>query len=157
MKLFPIAVAAALIISPLSAYASYAADGTTVDLTPVWQVVIDYAAIALGAVVSALMAWGLQILNKHTGIVVDAKYRDSLHSAAVTGINAGLARLGGKLPKSVDVKSSLVSEAINWIETTGAPAAVAHFGLSKQDIENLVMSKLQAALGVTDQTTPAAK
>lgn len=69
-----------------------------------------------------------------TGVAVDAKAMETLHSALLTGITAALGR--GLLGQEA------ISAAIGHALARGAPDAIAHYGLTTEGLQTLAESKL---------------
>lgn len=92
---------------------------------------------AAGGVVAFAIGWASLRFTKRTGVEIDAKYRDGLHTALMTIARIALAK---QLTGAVAIK-------IMWdyVSTVGAPDAVKHFGLNLEKIETLAESKLEQA------------
>lgn len=69
------------------------------------------------------------------GIEIEARHREALQSALMTGIAAALSR-GLRGPEAV-------AAAIEHATRAGAPDAIAFFGLGMDDLTRIAQSKLQ--------------
>lgn len=77
----------------------------------------------VGIVVTALIAWVATAIKKQTGIEIEAKHREALHSALMTGARLALAKqLTGA--KAIEVIGGWVIEAV--------PDALDHFGIERK-------------------------
>lgn len=124
---------------------AWAADDTTVSLGGFVNAFIPYIEAALAALATALVAWAAQAAQKFLGIQLDKSSRDALHSAAMTGVNMALSRLGQSAANlTFDAKSAVIAQAIEWVESS-VPDALKHFGLTPDQLQALIESKLGVA------------
>ncbi len=137
----------------LVAIAPAVAADTTVDLTPVYNQIIEVATPLIGGALVALIGWLAAILKKKTGIEIDAKHRDTLHSALMTGVTAALTEVGTKLPGTVDVRSIMIARGISWARQA-AGDAIQHFGVTDDQLETLAAAKVAQVLGTQGVATP---
>lgn len=153
VPVIPAAAGAALIALIAFAAPAWAADDTTVSLGGLVTAIIPYLEAALAALVTALIAWAAQAIQKWLGIQLDQSSRDALHSAAMTGVNMALSRLSQSAANlTFDAKSAVIAQAIEWVESS-VPDALKHFGLTPEQLEALIESKLGIAAAAS---TPAA-
>lgn len=153
-----VCAAPALAADPIAnviAAASPAA-GTTIDLGSAWATIAPILGTALGAVATAIIgvlaAKAQQVLH----VSIEQKYRDSLHSAAETGINLAVSKLGGIVGGyHPDVKNALVAMAVNWT-LRSVPDALKYLGVSQATVETLVESKVEKLLGFSAGTAAVA-
>lgn len=126
---------------------------TVVDFGPLWNYLVPFVIAGVGAFISAVLAWGAARLRKVTGLDIDAAHRDTLKSAIVTGLNMALERVGPDIAKmsSIDVKSRLVAQTLDWVVNVGAKDAVAHFDLKPETISKMILGYIQVA----DPTAPS--
>lgn len=131
-----------------------AAPGTTVTTGTWFSTYVQPGLSTLfGAVVTAAITWAAAALAKFTGVNVEQKYRDSVHSAAMTGINLAMSQLAPKLDNlTIDVKSQVVAHAVQWM-VNSVPDAISHLGVTPDALIALAESKLSALMNA--QTTTA--
>lgn len=116
---------------------------TTVSLKSVVDIALPYIVAALGALLSAALTVATNAIYKWTGFQVEAKHREALHSAAMTAAATIWAKADAKIADmSIDVKSPLVKAGVDWVLTVGAPKAVESFGLTPEQVADLIASKL---------------
>ncbi|MGO4337890.1 hypothetical protein AB4037_23520 [Labrys sp. KB_33_2] len=152
VPIIPTAAGAAVLALIAFVAPAWAADDTTVSIGGFVTALIPYFEAALAALVTALIAWGAQAVQKFLGIQLDKSSRDALHSAAMTGVNMALSRLGQSAANiTFDAKSAVIAQAIEWVESS-VPDALKHFGLTPEQLEALIESKLGIAAAAT---TPA--
>ena len=138
-----------------------AADGTAVDVASLWAQIAPSIAAVLVAGIGVLGGWVLKrlgaVLQRYGDVLhvdLEATYRDSLHSAAETGVNLALSRIGTAIgPIGIDLKSQILAEALRWV-IASVPDAIAYLGLTPDRLGPLVEAKLGALL--TSATAPAA-
>ncbi|MDZ5448974.1 hypothetical protein [Labrys sp. ZIDIC5] len=134
------AVAFVALVAP-----AWAADDTTVSLGGLVTALLPYFEAAVAALLTALIAWAAQAIQKWLGIQLDQSSRDALHSAAMTGVNMALSRLSQSAANlTFDAKSAVIAQAIEWVESS-VPDALKHFGLTPEQLEALIESKLGIA------------
>lgn len=153
-----VALCCALACSLLFAVSpALAAMDTIITGTDFWTLIQPFVVDVGVAVLTVLGGWLFAMIKRKFGLDIDAKNRDALHSAAVTGINLALAKLGTKLQgTSVDVHSAVIASAIQWVEKS-VPDALSHFGVTPATLDDLVVSKLTQVLGSDGTATaPAA-
>lgn len=106
--------------------------------------IIDIVGSVAAAAVTALIGWVAAAFTKRTGIEIEAKHRDALHMAAMTGITIALSKLRGTAGTiGVEIQNQVVREGIQWM-LDSVPEAIKFFGLDKapEKIKALVESKL---------------
>ena len=92
----------------------------------------------IGAILGILLIRAANVARDRWGIEIEARHREALHSALMTGITAAVGkRLQGK---------EAVAEAVSHVLRKGAPDAVDFFGLGIPDLENMVEAKIQQRL-----------
>lgn len=148
----PLAMAFALPAPTLISAASAVPD-TVVSGGPLFQIIEPYLVSGLGAAITALIAWAAALVQKWMGLKIDQAHRDALHSAAMTGVNMALSRLGTTANSlTIDTKSAVIAQAIAWIEKS-VPGAMAHFKLTPDKLGAIVEAKIGALVAATP--TPA--
>lgn len=88
----------------------------------------------IGAILGVLLMRAANTARTRWGIEIEARHREALQSALMTGITAALSRgLSGK---------AAVAAAIEHAAKAGAPDAIEFFGLDLDDLERIAESKL---------------
>ena len=66
----------------------------------IWATVAPYLFTTISAAVIAVLTWLAELFRRWTGIQIEAKHREALHSAAMTGVAAGFNKIGeeGRCP-----------------------------------------------------------
>lgn len=124
------------------------AGDSTVSLAPIVDLIAPYIVSIIGALVAGLLGWLSKRVNDWLGIEIEGRHRETLHSAAVTGLERAVAGLRGRGEEvRFDLRSPVIAEAVDWVLTKGAPDAVARFGLSPADVEAIVSAKLVHVVG----------
>lgn len=102
----------------------------------------------MGTVVTIVSAWGLAIFSKKTGIQIDQAHQQTLQTA-LTNAAGLLVSKGVSAAEGVtfDVRSPEIKQALNYLNSA-APDAIAHFGLSANDL----IEKLLAKIGIVAPT-----
>ncbi|MFG6080996.1 hypothetical protein ACEUZ9_001611 [Paracoccus litorisediminis] len=91
----------------------------------------------IGLVIAAIIAWGTKKAREKWGIEIEARYREALQSALMTGARLALARqLTG---------SAAIQIILDHVRDVGAPDAVRHFDLDAGALTNLAEAKLEQA------------
>ena len=92
--------------------------------------IIEIASVVLVSVV----AYVARMIRQWTGAELDAKAREALHSALLTGVKAAIA--AGKAPDDARAQAAI------YAATMGAPEAVARFGLSQAQLADMASAKV---------------
>jgi hypothetical protein len=119
---------------------------TAVDLSPLLQVLIDYVAGPLAAVMSALLLAILSRYLKKLGLENDEKVRIYLNDALQNGIEFALnkARLSaGGARLTVDLHNETAAVAARYV-LDKVPDAIKHFGITPEKVEELVKARMPA-------------
>lgn len=96
---------------------------------------------AISAVLGVLLIRLTGTAKERWGIEVEARLRETLHSALMTGITGALGRgLSGK---------EAVAAAVSHAVRRGAPDAIARFGLSEGDLADMAVAKLHDVLSAS--------
>ncbi|MFG6083935.1 hypothetical protein ACEUZ9_000170 [Paracoccus litorisediminis] len=89
----------------------------------------------IGLVIAAIIAWGTKKAREKWGVEIEARYREALQSALMTGTRLALARqLTG---------SAAMQVILEHVRDVGAPDAVRHFDLDAGTLTNLAEAKLE--------------
>ncbi len=137
MRMFFAAVAALCLLTG----EAFAQSG--IDLNPVMtSVVMPLAVTVLSGVASAMITWAAAVFARKTGVFIEARDRESLHSAIVSGINLAVAKTGqvAVIPK-VQVNNPFTRIALEYV-LRSVPDAVKRFNLSQARIEQMILAKL---------------
>ena len=120
----------------------------------IWATVAPYLFTTISAAVIAVLTWLAELFRRWTGIQIEAKHREALHSAAMTGVAAAFTKIGEKADTlTIDAKSEIIRDGVDWVFKS-VPDALAHFNVTPQSIATLVESKL-AILLQSKTTEPA--
>jgi hypothetical protein len=131
------------IVSP-----ALAQDNSTTQIAAgsVWGLVAPYLFTAVSAGVVAVLGWLTALFKQWTGIQIEARHREALHSAAMTGVAAAFNRIGQRADMiTLDVRTAVVKEAVDWVFKS-VPDALGYFKLSPETLATLVESKLNLLL-----------
>lgn len=117
-----------------------------VPIRELWSdVAVPILVTLASGIITAAISIAAAYFARLTGIQIEAGQREALHSAAMTGVNLALSRLEAQVGgMTLTTKSRVVDDALGWVVTTGAPAAVKTLGLDAVDVRKLVESKLGA-------------
>lgn len=89
----------------------------------------------IGAILGVLLMRAANTARSRWGIEIEARHREALQSALMTGITAALSRgLRG---------SDAITAAIHHAAKAGAPDAIRFFDLDLEDLKRIAESKLQ--------------
>ena len=125
---------------PVAAIAQELAAGTATarDATFLQELLVAILP-ALGVVISAILLWGASVLQKNTGINIEAKHRDALQSALMNGILFALQK-SGWMPGQPT--GQLLSTARSYVESS-VPDALTKFGIdTATDVGRATLDRL---------------
>jgi hypothetical protein len=101
--------------------------------------------VTMGA--SVVAAWFVKRLadaaQQRTGIEVEAKHREALHSALETALNVGLQKLSQR-GRAAYGASAFLGDSLDYVHRS-VPDAVRHFGVSDRMLGQMLQAKLTAA------------
>ena len=118
-----------------------------------WDIISPLIANTLAVILTGLIGWAATALQRKFNIEIEASYRESLHRAVMTGVNAALARVGGLVePLPPTMKVQVIDEAIEYTKKS-VPDAIRHLDVSPEVLGSLATSKLN--LIDTQQRLPA--
>lgn len=80
----------------------------------------------LGMLVAGAVAWAVKSFTTYTGIQIEAKHREALHSAIMTGIGLALAKYGINA-----TNKQIIAETVTYSQQS-VPDAIKKFGLDKE-------------------------
>lgn len=154
-------IALAVIVIVLLAWAlapvlAFAGDGAPAPagsiVGTVFAEVRPYIVEAISGLVLGAIVWALRLLQRWTGIQIEARHREALHSAAMTGVSMALDELGARADGLAEATRRLViAEGVRYMKKA-VPDALRAFGLDKAEgaltIEAIATAKLgQLAAG----------
>ncbi|WP_201829522.1 hypothetical protein [Microvirga zambiensis] len=108
----------------------------------IYDIISPYVFMLASAAVVGILTWLTNIVKQWTGIQIEAKHREALHSAMMTGVAAALAK--GRLKASevsIDAKSVIIKEAVEWAQRS-VPDALNALGASPSALAELAASKI---------------
>lgn len=153
VDLMIVALAAVMVVAVGSATPAAAAD-TVVSAGPIYDLFQPYLQAVAEAVILALIGWIVALVQRWTGIQIEARHREALHSAAMTGVTHALVRLGVRLDHvTADVHSEIVAQAISWIEAS-VPDAIKALGVSPDTVSMLASAKLGQLIAGAQSSLP---
>ncbi|MFT0861736.1 hypothetical protein [Ancylobacter sp. G4_0304] len=133
-------VAIAWALAPVLALA--AAGDTTVSAAPIVGAIEPLISAALDAVIVVAIGWAAGLIHKWTGIQIEARHREALHSAAMTGVTRVLNALGERAENlTYEARSQVAAQAVGWV-TESVPDAVRYLGATPDKIGAIVSAKL---------------
>lgn len=95
------------------------------------------------AIITAAITWAAAAFTKWSGIQIEAKHREALHSALMTGVRMALERLGAGFGQTA--KTNVALEAIGYVKTS-VPDAIRHLGPDDAHLLAMADAKIQEAL-----------
>jgi len=90
-----------------------------------------------GLLITLLIGWIAKRLRDWTGIQIEARHREALHSALMTGVRYAIER---NLPPA-----AAVDTAVSYAQRIGAPDAIAALGASRDTLGAIARAKMQEA------------
>lgn len=102
--------------------------------------IAPYLPDLIGAAVTALLGYAVTLIKAKTGIEIEAKHRDALHSAMTTGALLALAKLGIGANKA-----ALATAAVDYAKTS-VPDAIKKLSPSDGTLADLAAAKIQSVL-----------
>jgi hypothetical protein len=150
---YVLAAAAALLFLSVPALAQTVPAPSGIDLGTFWTGLLPYVVAAVGAVITFLVGWVLNLARTKLGISIDDSMRASLQTAVTNGAGLLLNQLGNTLTgKRVTTGTPGIDDAVNYV-LKAAPDAIAHFGLTPDAIGQKILALLPQ---VANTTTPPA-
>lgn len=130
---------------------AFAAD-TTISAGPVYAFFEPYLLSAISAAIAGLIGWTATLVQRWTGIQIEARHREALHSAAMTGVTQALARLGTRVDSlQVDIRSDVIAAAVEWVEAS-VPDAIVALGATPEKVEAIATAKLGELIAAATRT-----
>ncbi|MDO6587316.1 hypothetical protein Q4543_17530 [Salipiger sp. 1_MG-2023] len=107
-----------------------------------WTEILDVATPAIvalfGALLTAIINSAAATLKAKTGIEIEARHRDALHAAILSGVNVALSE--GLEP------SELLERGVAYAKRS-VPDAIQHFAPSDDMLRDMVKAKAEQAIG----------
>ncbi len=152
-------VAAALIALVCVSAPAFAQD-TTVNLGGWWGALRPYLQDVIALVVAGVIGALAKLAYTLTGINIEKRHRDALHSAVMTGVSGAMNFIGAKAnDMTIDVRNRVIADAIRWAEKS-VPDAIKALGVTPDALTQLASSKIailaEAPASVPVTTAPAA-
>ncbi|MGD9862549.1 MAG: hypothetical protein AB7S99_04985 [Pseudodonghicola sp.] len=116
-------------------------------LSQLYQLLLPTALSAISTVLGLVLLRLSATAKERWGIEIEARLRETLHSALMTGISMA----ASKGLKGDDA----IKAAVGHVITKGAPAAVDYFGLDLKDLAEMAGGKLHNTLSATLATSVA--
>jgi len=140
----------ACLFLPIAAFAQEVAAGAVIVTEPTFvQQLLTAVLPAVGVVISAVLLYGASLLQKNTGINIEAKHRDALQSALMNGVLFALQRSGWLPGQATD---KVIAAARTYVESS-VPDALKQFGIDtataagKAALDRLLIPKLPVPPG----------
>lgn len=126
---------------------------TGIAVGGIWDSIQPIISNTLAVVVTGAIGWLANMVRLKFGVEIEARHREALHSAALTGINAALAKVGGTVTHlTMTTKNAVIDQAMNWV-IASVPDAIKALGVTPEGVAKLVTAKLNMV--ETAQETPA--
>ena len=125
-----------------------AQEAAKIEIGGLYATIRPYLADLVGLAVLAVIGVATKFIKEKFGIDIEAKHREALHSAAVTGLNTALSKFDIKAAGvTIEVKNRLIAEAANYA-IKAVPDAIKFFKLDERrdDLKAIIEAKLQVAL-----------
>lgn len=100
-------------------------------------ILAPYLPDLIGAAVTALIGYAVALIKAKTGIEIEAKNREALHSAMTTGALLGLAKLGVTARKE-----EIAAASVAYVKAS-VPGALAKLAPSEGVLSALALSKVE--------------
>jgi hypothetical protein len=143
-----VGVAAMLLAASIVGAALAHADISVGQAFGAWR---EYVDAVLSALIIGLVGIVLELIRRKLGISIEDSQRAALQTALTNGAGLALTRLGNVLDKkTVTTGNAAIDEAVNYVMKS-APAAVARFGLTPDQVRQKIEAKLPQ---VANTTTP---
>ena len=121
---------------------AFAADDTSMSVLPLYKLLEPYLVMIVGFVVTTALGWIGMILKARFGIDLDAAMSARIQDAATNAAGAVLARMEGPIgTMAIDLRSPLVKQGVDLLMSK-VPDAIAHFGLTPDEVARIVQGKL---------------
>jgi len=140
--------AAVALLAGVASLPAAAADLAASGPSPLIVALQPYIDAGTNAAVTVLVGLLAALARRYVGITLDARARETLHSALDTGAHAAVSAITAKAGQMQDeVRDARIAFILDWAEQ-GAAGAIRHFGVDQAQLETLATAKLQRALGL---------
>ncbi len=132
---------------------------TAIAAAPLVAIIKPYLEVAVDAAITGLIGWGVLLVQKWTGVQIQASLVNSIKSAAATEAGRLVASAEDNLAtKSINVGSPIVAQAVTNIQGR-IPDVLKSAGATPETLGAIVageIGKLQASTVATPVIPPAA-
>lgn len=119
---------------------------TKVSVAPLVDSALAAVSVAVGSVLTVGITFLCARFYALTGLNIEARNREALHSALMTGVNAALSKVSDLIGgQAIDVRSTAVAETVNYV-MGAVPDAIRGLGLSDARLREMAASKLQQVI-----------
>lgn len=108
-----------------------------------WEAFAPALGMTMGTVLIALSGWGLAILQKYTGVKIEEKHMNALHSALMTGAAAAVAK------KSAGASQAALQQEVVQHVIKSVPDAIKKLNPSDEVLGNLAMAAVERVINPT--------
>lgn len=120
-----------------------------IDLGEVYGSFKPYIEAAVTAGVVGLVGVVLELLRRKLNLSIDDSSRAALQTALTNGAGLALNKIGNSLQgRTVEVGHPAVEEALRYV-LAAAPAAIARFGLSPDQLREKIIAKMPQVANTT--------
>lgn len=141
-----------LCIAVLIPSAAFAAEGYALHIQDVLQAIIGAVFSILGVVATAAIGVMAHRIDKKTGIEIDDNTRQYLNNALQNGLKyaENKARSAAENIEDPVIKNKVVADAANYV-TQNVPDALAHFGVTPDQLGDLLVARLTQEKGAANE------
>jgi hypothetical protein len=131
-------------------------------LLDIWSIVQPLVVLFVSIVGPVLVTWVgarlvafLQVADEAKRKEIEQRVSQALHQSAANALKFAMAKLGVAMPTSLDIRSPIVLEAIDYVRSKN-PDAVDAFGLDDGSLAEIIMSKVPDVMAtIAVATAPA--
>jgi len=156
-------IALAIVVALVIAGNAYAQDMPAVieppaTWTALWLQVVFYA---ISSVVAMLIGWASLWMKQKFNIDIEAKHREALHSAAMTGVSMGMRKyaqaraaaasssvVNSRVP---DRKAMIEDTALEWVQRS-VPDALKAFGIGPGNLIGMLLPIIQSKAALLENS-----
>lgn len=154
-RLFGAALAACVLM--LYAGVAFAQGETVINVGELLAPWLQYLVAALVAVVLAILGWLAALFQRKTGIEIDLSRMATLQSGIENMAGRVVMLLGDKLNGvTLDVRHPVIKQAIEGL-FKAAPDAIAHFGLTPDQLGQKIIDKIGVITASNAAVAPTAQ
>ncbi|TAK50225.1 MAG: hypothetical protein EPO23_03195 [Xanthobacteraceae bacterium] len=119
-----------------------AAPAHALDLGAAYASWHDLIAAVASALIIGLIGIVLELIRRKMGLSIEDSQRDALQTALTNAAGLALNALGHKLEgKTITISNPAIDQALTYV-IQAAPAAIAKFGLSDEQLREKIIAKL---------------